>query len=148
MPMIKRLVKFLWFPLLCCFVVFLLFRFVLFLGYVPSKSMEPTIPADSFIIGNRLYGELHRGDMVIFEKEGRCLVKRIAAVPGDTVYINDRDRSVSVNAELEGDTRIITVPENSYFVLGDNADVSVDSRYWENSFISKDCIRARMVLSG
>src|SRR5699024_11038049 len=110
MQVIKRLVKFLWFPLLCCLIVFLLLRFVIFLGYVPSESMEPAIPADSFIVGNRLYGELYRGDVVIFEKEGRCLVKRIAAVPGDTVYINDRDRSVSVNTELREATRVIIVP--------------------------------------
>ena len=148
MQVIKRLVKFLWFPLLCCLIVFLLLRFVIFLGYVPSESMEPAIPADSFIVGNRLFGELYRGDVVIFEKEGRCLVKRIAAVPGDTVYINDRDRSVSVNTELREATRVIIVPENSYVMLGDNTDVSVDSRYWENPFISNDCIRARVVWSG
>ena len=87
MKTIKRLAGFLWLPLACCLAVFLLFRFVFFLGYVPSESMEPTIQANSFIIGNRIYSGLFQGDIVIFEKDGQCLVKRIAAVPGDTVLI-------------------------------------------------------------
>lgn len=145
MKMVKRFVKFLWLPLLCCLVVFLLFRFVFFLGYVPSESMEPTIPANSFIIGNRLYGELHRGDIVIFENEGRYLVKRIAAVPGDIVYIDDQDHTVSVNIDLNKATRTVIVPENSYFVLGDNADVSMDSRYWKEPFLLKENILAIVI---
>ena len=52
---------------------------------------------------------------------------------------------MSVNAELEGDTRIITVPGNSYFVLGDNADVSVDSRYWKEPFLLQEDILAMVI---
>lgn len=142
MKMMKRAIRFLSIPLLCGLGVFLLFRFVLFLGYVPSASMEPTIPADSLIVGNRLYGELQRGDIVIFERNGTCLVKRIAAVPGDTVYLDDRAYTVSVNTELECTTRVLKVPEGSYFMLGDNAAVSVDSRYWNLPWISKTDIIA------
>ena len=112
MKTIKKTMQFLSVPLLCGLGVFILFRFVLFLGYVPSASMEPTISTDSLIIGNRLYGELQRGDIVIFERNGTCLVK---------------------------------VPKDSYFMLGDNTTVSIDSRYWENPFISKDCIDAVMI---
>lgn len=145
MKMIKRLVKFLWLPLLCCLVVLLLFRFVFFLGYVPSESMEPTIPADSFIIGNRLYGELHRGDIVIFEKEDRCLVKRIAAVPGDTVYLNDFNHTITVNIVMEEATRILIIPEDAFFMIGDQTDLSIDSRYWVDPFILKTNIFAKFM---
>ena len=143
MKTIKRLAGFLWLPLACCLAVFLLFRFVFFLGYVPSESMEPTIQANSFIIGNRIYSGLFQGDIVIFEKDGQCLVKRIAAVPGDTVYINDADHSVSVNSPMEA-TRVLSVPEESYCVLGDNTDVSVDSRYWKDIFIKGSAILAKL----
>ena len=97
MKTIKKTMQFLSVPLLCGLGVFILFRFVLFLGYVPSASMEPTISTDSLIIGNRLYGELQRGDIVIFERNGTCLVKRIAAIPGDIVYLEDQTHTVSVN---------------------------------------------------
>lgn len=146
MKMIKKTMRFLSVPLLCGLGVFLLFRFVLFLGYVPSASMEPTISTDSLIIGNRFCGELLRGDIVIFERNGTCLVKRIAAVPGDTVYLDDQTHTVSVNVETENATRVLEVPEDSYFMLGDNAAVSIDSRYWESPFISKDYVQARVIL--
>jgi signal peptidase I len=147
MKMIKKTMRFLSVPLLCGLGVFLLFRFVLFLGYVPSASMEPTISTDSLIIGNRFYGELQRGDIVIFERNGTCLVKRIAAIPGDTVYLDDQTHTVSVNVKTENATRVLEIPEDSYFMLGDNAAVSIDSRYWENPFISKDDVQARVILS-
>lgn len=133
-------------PLSCCLLVLMLFRFVFFLGYVPSASMEPTIPKNSFIIGVRLYGELNRGDIVVFEKDGRCLVKRIAAVPGDTVYLNDKEHSVFINRPIMDTTRILTVPEGAYFVLGDNTEVSFDSRYWKEPFVNSDSLTAVAVL--
>lgn len=145
MKMMKKTIRFLSIPLLCGLGVFLLFRFVLFLGYVPSASMEPTISTDSLIIGNRFCGKLQRGDIVIFERNGTCLVKRIAAVPGDTVYLDDQTHTVSVNVETENATRILEVPEDSYFMLGDNAAVSIDSRYWEFPYVIKDEILAKVV---
>lgn len=145
MKIMKKTIRFLCIPLLCGLGVFLLFRFVLFLGYVPSASMEPTIPTGGFIIGNRLYGELQRGDIVIFERNGTCLVKRIAAVPGDIVYLDDRTHAVSVNTELECATRVLQVPKASYFMLGDNAAYSVDGRYWEVPYVTEDEILAMVV---
>ena len=83
--------------------------------------------------------------IVIFERNGTCLVKRIAAIPGDIVYLEDQTHTVSVNVETENATRVLEVPKDSYFMLGDNTTVSIDSRYWENPFISKDCIDAVMI---
>ena len=107
-------------PLLCALVVLILFRFVFYLGFVPSTSMEPTIHQGSLIIGFRLYGELRTGDIVIFRHEGRTLVKRIAAGPGETYILNGS---------------LITVPAGCYLLLGDNAANSYDARYWENPFV-------------
>lgn len=129
-------------PLLCGSAILLLFRFVLFLGYVPSTSMEPTITAGSWILGNRLYSELRRGDIVIFEREGTYLVKRIVAIPGDMVYIDDMTRSVSVNEAIPDASRVLRVPAGRYFVLGDNKTVSVDSRTWEDVYVDMGSIMA------
>ena len=107
-------------PLLCALVVLILFRFVFYLGFVPSTSMQPTIHQGSLIIGFRLYGELRTGDIVIFRHEGRTLVKRIAAGPGETCMLNGSP---------------VTVPAGCYLLLGDNAADSYDARYWEDPFI-------------
>ena len=100
--------------------VLLLFRFVFYLGFVPSASMEPTIHQGSLILGVRIFGELRTGDIVIFRHEGRTLVKRIAAGPGETCILNGSP---------------ITVPSGCYLLLGDNAADSNDARYWENPFV-------------
>jgi len=135
--MYKRLV----FPLACGLSVILIFQYILMIGYVPSSSMEPTISKDSYILGLRIHKNLKREDIVIFNKGGQTLVKRIAAIPGDMVYINDGNHAVSVNQEIVA-TRVLKVGENSYFVLGDNVVDSLDSRYWEEPCVSVDCIAA------
>ena len=57
MKWMKR-IRFLLGPALICLVVCILLKTVLFLGYVPSASMEPTIASGSYILGTRLFGEL------------------------------------------------------------------------------------------
>lgn len=108
-------------PTLALLSTFLLFRLVLFIGYVPTESMEPTIPKGSYILGSRIFGELKVGDIIVFEHEGKQLVKRIAAVGGDAV-------------EHKG--RRLIVPQECFYVLGDNPDNSYDSRYWSQPFVS------------
>ena len=108
-------------PVFCAILVLVLFRFVFYLGYVPTASMEPTIHQGSLILGLRQFGEPHTGDIVIFRHDGRTLVKRIVASPGETYILNGSP---------------VTVPAGCYLLLGDNAVESFDSRYWMNPFIS------------
>lgn len=63
----------------------LILRFVLLVGYVPTPSMEPTLRQNSIIIGTRLFGELKTGDIIVFQKDGVLLVKRIADSPGERI---------------------------------------------------------------
>ena len=51
----KKLIKHWAAPVMCGLFIFLLFRFVLFIGYVPTASMEPTIQTESMIIGYRVF---------------------------------------------------------------------------------------------
>lgn len=131
-------------PILLCFSVWLLFQTALFVGIVPSSSMEPTIPEGSIILGNRLVGSLGRGDIIVFRHEGETLVKRIVAVGGDTVSLNDQDGSFVVNQELATATRVLTVPEGFFFVVGDNRQNSFDSRFWEEPFVGVKWVLARV----
>ena len=131
-------------PILLCFSVWLLFHTVLFVGIVPSSSMEPTIPEGSIILGNRLVGSLGRGDIIVFRHGGKILVKRIVAVGGDTVSLDDQDGSFAVNQELATATRVLTVPEGCFFVVGDNREESLDSRFWEEPFVGAKWVLARV----
>ena len=117
-------------PALCAAAVFLLLRFVFLVGYVPTESMEPTLEKGSYIIGSRIYGELDVGDIVVFRHEGRLLVKRIAAAPGDVIERNGVE---------------ISVPTDGYYMLGDNPSNSYDSRFWTEPFIGRKDIVAKLL---
>ena len=117
-------------PVAITLTVVILFHSIFFLGYVPTESMEPTLKKDSFILGTRLYGDLTDGDIIIFERDGRLLVKRITASGGEAVVRN-------------GITLI--VPENCYYVQGDNANHSYDSRFWSDPFVKESSIKAKLL---
>ncbi len=109
--------------------IFILFQTVFFIGFVPSESMEPTLKTNSLIFGMRVFGDLSEGDIIVFEHEDKILVKRIAGTAGQKI-------------EAEGKTYLI--PENCYFVMGDNRDNSWDSRFWEDPFIKKSSVIAKL----
>ena len=107
-----------------------------------------------------------RGDIIVFrypEDEHKDFIKRIIGLPGDTIQI--REKIVHVNGEpfQDGtftqrvdpgmiDGRInprdnfgpVTVPPNSYFVMGDNRDQSLDSRFW--GYVQEHKIKGRAFL--
>lgn len=125
-----RKYKWLVIPFLVFALVMLLFRFVFLIGYVPSASMEPTLKENSYILGIRIVKDLDVGDIIIFEHDGQIMVKRIAGKTGDKVQ--------TVYGEM-------IVPYGQYYVLGDNADNSYDSRYWQEPFIKKEEVVAKFL---
>ena len=118
-------------PIIVTLIVVLLFHYIFMLGYVPTSSMEPTLETGSLILSLRLFDKLETGDIIIFHHDSSYLVKRIAACEGDT---------------LVHQNTIVTVPENCFYVLGDNAANSHDSRYWDNPFVSYEDIMAKLLL--
>ena len=117
-------------PMLSFVAAIVLLRFVFYIGYVPTESMEPTIPAGSKVIGVRIIQDLSVGDIVVFEHNGTNMVKRIAAGPGEKVQIHGEK---------------IIVPKDCYYVLGDNYLNSYDSRYWDEPFVKKIEIKAQII---
>lgn len=132
---------------------------ILFL-YQPVKvegtSMMPALSDQERIFINKFvyrygFGEIHRGDMVVFWFPGdpsKSYIKRVIGLPGDTVEI--RDGVVFVNGQrLQEDyvpqeyrdtvsRPFATVPPDQYYVLGDHRSSSNDSRAWgpvERSYI-------------
>ena len=119
-------------PMAVTLITLFLLKSVFLIGYVPTASMEPTIKQGSFVVGLRFYGELERGDIIIFEHDGKLHVKRIAAAGGESVKWR------------EG---MLCVPKEAYYVLGDNADNSNDSRYWEDPFVFKKSVVGKVIFN-
>lgn len=113
-------------------------HFVAALFYVPSRSMAPTLEVLDGLVVNRLaylFREPGVGDIVVFQHPTRGdMVKRIVAVGGDTVCMQDgqffRNEAPESGAALvEGQyypPRL--VKPGCFFVLGDNRGNSIDSR--------------------
>ena len=127
---------------------------VLFFGIVPSGSMVPTIQGGDVIVGSRLSTQnIERYDVIIFrypDDPSQYFVKRVIGLPGETVeirngvvYADGEKLKDDFLAELSMDSGTYVVPEESYFVLGDNRNNSHDSRYWEHKYVEKDRILAK-----
>ncbi|MFU8890253.1 MAG: signal peptidase I [Anaerosomatales bacterium] len=113
---------------------------------VDGDSMLPGLQHGDRVLVTRGYGEPMHGDVVHIEdfgprdRVGRQLIKRVVAVPGDTVRIEsgrvilngawqELDADVLVSDSDRSDAEIV-VPEGHVYVLGDNRPVSLDSRFF------------------
>lgn len=142
--------------IIICITLIVFFK-VIELSYIPSESMEPTLMTGDIAIYNRLAyvkNAPKRGDVVTLIKDGVLYSKRIIGEPGDLVkfdsgyvYINGEklDESEYIDDSIETNClHEFEVPEDAYFVLGDNREVSSDSRYWDDPYVFEDDIQAKM----
>jgi signal peptidase I len=148
-----------------------IFRRFAFEGiYLASSSMEPAYPEGLHVMVNKfayLTSQPKRGDVVMFDSPvdpSKGLIKRVIAIGGDTIEIRKKQvilngvpidepyvQHVKPNDMFVGDNIApIVVPPGTLFVMGDNRDVSGDSRDWKNEkgewtpFLSVTEIRGRV----
>ena len=150
--------------LIAVLIAFVINNFIIINANVPTGSMEKTIIPEDRMIGLRTaywFSDPQRGDIVIFkfpDDESETFVKRVIGLPGDKVvikdakiYINDSEEPLKedylpeewTNANGSDTPLEYQVPENSYFVLGDNRNLSRDARFWTNTYVEKSKIIAK-----
>ncbi|KLU62411.1 signal peptidase IB [Peptococcaceae bacterium CEB3] len=115
---------------------------------IPSPSMLPTIQLQDRVMVDKIaykVSGINRQDIIVFHPPknvnnptGDVWIKRVIGLPGDTVQI--KDGKVFVNgtalnepyemAKPDYDYGPIKVPADTYFVLGDNRNDSLDSHIW------------------
>ena len=124
--------------------------------YIPTSSMEPTLMVYDVAVFNKFDKDIERFDIVMFYIDGfmegkKPLIKRIIGLPGDQIEV--KNNAVYLNGEpfdegyvLEvplGEFGPFFVPDGHYFMMGDNRNDSLDSRFFGS--ISKDSIKGKMI---
>lgn len=127
--------------------------------YIPSGSMLPTLEINDRLIIDKVsydFGDPQRGDIVVFQPpeslhQNDAFIKRLMGLPGDIVEV--KNGRLYINGEPQTEPYIaakpdyqygpVTVPPDSYLVLGDNRNKSFDSHYW--GFVPKDHLIGRAV---
>lgn len=139
--------------------VLLLRIFVLVNAYVPTCSMENTIDTGARVMGLKSaywFSEPERGDIIVFwapDLEHTLYVKRCIGLPGDTVEI--KMGVVYVNGQILQENYLRepmreetmgpwVVPEDCYFMMGDNRNESWDARFWTNTFVRREDIEGKV----
>lgn len=157
---IKELLSYLIIIAISIAIAILLCNFVIINSRIPSGSMENGIQVNDRIIGYRLAylsSGPERGDVIIFkypDDESQTFIKRVIGLPGDIVEI--KDGHVYIGGEMLDEPYIkepmktyenlrYVVPADCYFVMGDNRNFSKDSRYWENTFVSREQVLAKAI---
>lgn len=143
------------------FVGVLVFNSLFMITRVDGQSMAPTLKSGSVILVKRSE-KVRRFDIVALVERvkengpSKNIIKRVVGLPGDTItvlngtlYINDRKYEEpylqeKFIKEYKKSSYTLKVPKDMYFVLGDNRDVSKDSRQ-VGSFVKKSVIGVAMV---
>lgn len=143
-------------------VVFLIFAFVFRVLGVDGDSMVPTLNDGDWVAISGITTNVERGDIVVVTQPWERnvpIIKRVIAVGGDTVDIDFENGRVYVNGTeiyepyINEPTMVsydvefpVTVDEGKVFVMGDNRNISLDSRSSKIGFIDENYILGKALV--
>ncbi len=143
-------------------VVFIVFAFVFRILGVDGDSMFPTLKDGDWVAISGITTSVDRGDIVVVTQPWERnvpIIKRVIAVGGDTVYIDFDSSKVYVNGteiyepyineptRRRGDVEFpLTVEEGKVFVMGDNRNISLDSRSSKIGLIDENYILGKALV--
>ena len=124
---------------------------------ISGESMEPNLSNDDVIFVDHIayfFSAPARGDVVLFygtDEPDKIFIKRIIGLPEETVKLDDGDIYITFDERTfqyhedyvtypDNSEKTYEVPEDKYFVLGDNRRNSYDSRTWSDPFVPGDNI--------
>lgn len=149
--------------MLCIFLLVYIIRSIFFSwALVNGNSMNPVIADRDVVLVSKISKEYQRGDIVICHSgkgTGKELIKRVIGIPGDVIEIDENTHQVRVNGENlwepyikeetceRGDIHYpAQVPPGQYFVMGDNRNDSLDSRFSEVGTLPAENIEGRVTV--
>ena len=120
----------------------LFFTFMFGITQVQDETMDPAVKEGDLAIYYRLDKKYSKDDVLIVNINGETQIRRVVALPGDTVDMDERGLVINGYSQIEsniytrtepyvdGITFPITLAQDEVFVLGDNRPKAVDSRMY------------------
>ncbi len=157
-PLLKRTLKIVLIVIIIVSFLMNLFTFILPVVKYYGNSMSPTLHDRQVLIVNKM-AEIQSGDIIAFYYNNKVIVRRVVATGNHQVLI-DIFGTVSVNGTPLNEPYIenktlgqcnlsfpYNVPPKSYFVLGDNREIAMDSRLSEIGVVTEDRLVGKVVFS-
>ena len=122
-------------------VILLINIFLYQLCIIDGDSMEPTLTNGKIVVMKKYNLDLKHNDIVVIRKNGKIIIKRLVGLPKDSIkideylYVNgikNDNLYTKDSGEIQNE---IVLKEKEYFVLGDNRQNSIDSRFREIGII-------------
>ena len=156
--LIRTTMKFVIIALVSVSLILNWFTFVMPIVKYYGTSMSPTLEDGQILIVNKM-SDVESGDIIAFYYNNKVLVRRVIASGNDQISIDvfgkvfvngDEIQENYIESKTLGQCNMnfpYNVPTDSFFVLGDNRKVSMDSRLEEIGVVSEDRLIGKVVIS-